>query len=98
MNEQDRAELQSLKEQQAELLRQVNDLAEVLHGKEALLESARRDLQQLRANQSSLNEARRRLESDIRRFESRLESPAADMPRSTVAQPIPAPLPAAQPA
>ncbi|HMC27374.1 MAG TPA: DUF2339 domain-containing protein, partial [Verrucomicrobiae bacterium] len=88
MNEQDRAELQSLKEQQSELLRQVSVLAEGLRGKEALLDTARRDLQQLRATQSSLDEARRGLESKIRRFESRLEAPVGEMPRSTATQPI----------
>src|SRR2546421_10038484 len=101
MNEQDRAELQPLKEQQAELLRQVNVLADGLRGKEALLDTARRDLQQLRATQSSLDEARRRLESEIRRFESRLEAPAAEMPPSTATQgisphpahPLPPPIP-----
>ena len=67
MNEQDRAELQSLKEQQSELLRQVSVLAEGLRGKEALLDTARRDLQQLRAAQSSLDEARRGLESAANR-------------------------------
>src|SRR5947209_2216264 len=80
MNEQDRAELQSLKEQQAELLRQVTALAETLRGKEAVLETARRDLQQLRLTQSSVDEARRRLESEIRRFESRLQGSAVETP------------------
>src|SRR5262245_49139866 len=77
MNEQERAELEALKERQSELLRQMTELAEQLRGKELLLEGARRDLQQLRTTQATLEQSRVRLAREIVQFDSRVSMPKA---------------------
>jgi uncharacterized membrane protein len=93
MNEQERAELESLKQRQSELLRQMTELAEQLRGKELLLEGTRRDLQQLRSTHASIEQARLALSSEIVQLNSRLSFPGPAPVPHAVPPPIP---PAAQ--
>jgi hypothetical protein len=95
MNEQDRAELESLKERQGELLRQTTALAEQLRGKELLLEGARRDLQQLRSTQASLEQARLGLGREIAQLNLRLSIPATAPGASVLPPAIPSVVPQA---
>src|ERR1044071_125751 len=77
MNEQDRLELQSLKERQNELLRQLSGLAERLQTRENVLEHTQRELRQIRETQASLETARRNLQREITSFEARVTTSAS---------------------
>src|SRR5213078_1973441 len=93
MNDQDRSEFESLKQRQSELLRQMSALAGQLHGKEAVLEEARREFEAVRSGQASLENARKRLEVEIARFESRLatsRTPARPVDVVQTRSPLPA--------
>src|SRR3954470_6404452 len=85
MNDQDRSELEALKQRQTDLLRQLTELAHRLEGKEAVLENVRRDLQAIRTNQSSLEQLRSRLATEVGQFEARVSTNA---PATTSAQPV----------
>ena len=79
MNEQDRLELQSLKERQNELLRQLGALSERLQTRENVLEHTQRELRQIRETQASLETARRTLQRELTNFEARvISSPAQE--------------------
>src|SRR5947207_792403 len=65
MNEQERAELESLKRRQNELLRETTTLAEQLRGKEMMIEGVRRDLQRLWTSHGALEMQRRKLAVEI---------------------------------
>src|SRR5258706_15460843 len=77
MNEQERAEVESLKRRQNELLRETTTLAEQLRGKEMMIEGVRRDLQRLWTSHGALEMQRRKLADEISSCEAALLARAA---------------------
>src|SRR2546427_8447843 len=95
MNEHERAELESLKQRQNELLRGTTALVEQLRGKDFLLDGVQRDLRQLLSRQASLEEERRRLATEVSSFEAAVMTrEAAPRPRETL--PVPPEIPPQQ--